>query len=257
MPQVYGECLGPALFAPFAVRVAQAAAARAPRHGCWNSPLAPESSPPSWCGRCRPPRSPRVTSTPPWWPRAPRRCRDRSGCRPTRSISTCPTTGSIWWPASSGRCSSPTSRRPSPRRRGCCVPGGTLLCTGWDDVDDLRLPGRHGRRPAGRAARRRRRTSSSGSRTATATRTGSPPTCGPAGWWSRQSNGSCCAAGPPRRGRWHAGSASARRCASRCRNAGSLPELTERLAAEMTARLGPGPVTGELAAFLVTARAPD
>jgi len=37
---------------------------------------------------------------------------------------------------------------------------------------------------------------------------------------------------------------------------GSLPELTERLQQEMTARLGSGPVSGELAAFLVTARAP-
>jgi SAM-dependent methyltransferase len=37
---------------------------------------------------------------------------------------------------------------------------------------------------------------------------------------------------------------------------GSLPELTQRLAAELTARLGSGPVAGELAAFLVTARAP-
>jgi hypothetical protein len=37
---------------------------------------------------------------------------------------------------------------------------------------------------------------------------------------------------------------------------GSLAALTSRLQEEMVARLGPGPVTGDLAAFLVTARAP-
>ncbi|HEX4016137.1 MAG TPA: class I SAM-dependent methyltransferase [Frankiaceae bacterium] len=36
---------------------------------------------------------------------------------------------------------------------------------------------------------------------------------------------------------------------------GPLDELTEALAEEMTQRLGPGPVTGELAALVVTARA--
>ena len=35
---------------------------------------------------------------------------------------------------------------------------------------------------------------------------------------------------------------------------GSLPELTRAVAAEMTARLGDGPVEGDLAAFVVTAR---
>jgi SAM-dependent methyltransferase len=35
---------------------------------------------------------------------------------------------------------------------------------------------------------------------------------------------------------------------------GPLDELTEALAEQMTARLGPGPVTGDLAAFVVTAR---
>lgn len=37
---------------------------------------------------------------------------------------------------------------------------------------------------------------------------------------------------------------------------GSLPELADRLAEQMRARLGDGPVAGELAAFLVTAAAP-
>ncbi|MDQ1741898.1 MAG: hypothetical protein QOE23_237 [Pseudonocardiales bacterium] len=37
---------------------------------------------------------------------------------------------------------------------------------------------------------------------------------------------------------------------------GSLPELTSRLAGEMSARLGDGPVAGDLAAYLVTARTP-
>ncbi len=37
---------------------------------------------------------------------------------------------------------------------------------------------------------------------------------------------------------------------------GSLPELTSRLAEEMVARLGDGPVAGSLAAYLVTARTP-
>ncbi|MCW2542885.1 MAG: ubiE 4 [Frankiales bacterium] len=38
--------------------------------------------------------------------------------------------------------------------------------------------------------------------------------------------------------------------------AGSLPELTEAIATELTSRLGEGPVTGEMAAFVVTARKP-
>jgi hypothetical protein len=35
---------------------------------------------------------------------------------------------------------------------------------------------------------------------------------------------------------------------------GSLPQLTEAVARELTERLGDGPVTGEMAAFAVTAR---
>jgi SAM-dependent methyltransferase len=37
---------------------------------------------------------------------------------------------------------------------------------------------------------------------------------------------------------------------------GSLPELTQAIARELTERLGEGPITGEMAAFVVTARRP-
>lgn len=255
MPQVYGECLGPALFAPFAVRVAQAAAARAPRHvlelaagtGILTAELV----------RALP--AAEITAS------------DLNAAMVAEGAAQ--VLGPVWLQADAQHLDLPDDRfdlvacqfgamffpdKPAAFAEAArvLVPGGTLLCTVWDDVttsdfpaamvaalqvvlpDDapdfvVRIP--HGYCDPDRITADLRAgglAEPAVERVVLRGRAASARTL---------ARGFCL--GTPLR--------------FALQERGSLPELTERLAAEMTTRLGPGPVTGELAAFLVTARAPD
>ena len=252
MPEVYDQCLGPALFAPFAERTAADAAARSPRRvleiaagtGILTAELAAALPAAELTATdlnpamvaCGAQRVPAAT-----WQAAdaqhldlPDGVFDLVACQ----------FGAMFFP------DKPAAFAETAR---VLRPGGTVLFSSLG-----RRRGLASCRPPCRPACTRcwptRRTSSSGSRTATTTRTGSPPTWPPAAWWRSPSSGWCCGVGRCRPRRSPAGFCYGTPLRFQLDQRGSLPELTERLQREMTARLGTGPVAGDLAAFLVTAR---
>ena len=66
MPEIYDRCLGPFLFAPYAVHVAEAVVERR-RSGCSSWLPAPASSPASWSAPAAAPRSRPPISIRRWW----------------------------------------------------------------------------------------------------------------------------------------------------------------------------------------------
>lgn len=254
MPEIYDECLGPALFAPFAERTAADAAALAPRRvleiaagtGILTAALAAALP------------AAEITAT------------DLNPAMVARGAARVP--GATWLAADAQRLDLPTGRydlvacqfgamffpdKPAAFAEMARVlrPGGTVLLSSWDEVAASALPAAmqaslhavlpdppdfivripHGYRDPDRIAA----DLAAGGLVRVAVERvvlrGRPM---PAAEVTR---GFCY--GTPLR--------------FQLAEHGPLPEITERLKREMAARLGPEPVSGDLAAFLVTARAPD
>jgi SAM-dependent methyltransferase len=254
MPEVYDECLGPALFAPFAARVAAAVAGRRPQRvlelaagtGILTAELiralpaaeivATDLNPAmvAW-GADRVPG--------PTWLQADAQHLDHPDG--SFDLVACQF-GAMFFP------DKPAAFAEAAR---VLVPGGTLLCTVWDSVETSTLPA-----------------AMLGSLRAVLVE--DPPD-----FFVRVPHGYCepdrIAADLRAGGLAEVGiervvlrgeAASARTVARgfclgtplkfALQERGSLPELTSRLADELVARLGDGPVSGDLTAFLVTASTP-